>query len=188
MEPVFPIEDSEDEACSYLLSVRKQAESFESKVAKSIQKLEPGDWFMPKSEFKPGFKIDLTRARIDEILKRFVATRQQVLSARKPVEKTRTNSLIRQILYTQRPYLNIIFELDDLGVNKVLKFISKSLEDYSKLEEWIYCLLCLLDPPFELEIYSVLNQIMQAAIKHHPSPSATLIILIISEFFGQKLP
>lgn len=188
MEPVLPIDDSEDEACAYLLSVRNQADQMQEKVAKNIEKLEPSDWFVPKSEFSPGFTLSLNPSKKQEILNKFIEIRQNLKAARKPVEKSRPNSLIKQILYTQRPYLSTLIELDDLGVSKVLKYISNTLEDYKKLEEWIYCLLCLLDPPFDLEIYSILNQIMKVSIEHYPSPSSTLIILIISEFFGQKLP
>lgn len=188
MEPVLPIDDSEDEACAYLLSVRNQAEQMQEKVAKNIEKLEPSDWYAPKSEFSPGFALSLSPGKKQEILDEFIKTRQGLKSVRKPVEKPRPNSLIKQILYTQRPYLSTIIELDDLGVSKVLKYVANTLEDYKKLEEWIYCLLCLLDPPFDLDTYSILNQIMRVSIEHYPSPSSTLIILIISEYFGQKLP
>jgi hypothetical protein len=105
-----------------------------------------------------------------------------------PIEKKRPKALIKRILFEQRPYFSVIQELDHLGITKVFSVIVSNLDQYESLEEWIFCMLCLLEPPFDLEMYSVLNIILKKSIENSSRGSAKLIIILITEYFKQKLP
>jgi hypothetical protein len=187
MDPVLPLDDSEDEACLYLKTVQHERLRLSCNPAKVLE-IQTDDWFIPKSQLPNKETFQVSSQVKEEVVKRFTRLRKELQEKRKPVEKKRNREMIQRILNEQRPFWHVVEELDHLGVVKVLNVIAEMIEDFLRLEEWIYCLLCLVEMPFDLDLYSVLNVILKKAMEFQENPSTKVIIIIITEYFGQRLP
>ena len=187
MEAVLEIDDSEDEACVYLKTVKTESVNYARRRANLGDSVACEDSFVPQSQIPQDYQLPLSTPQKSQILSKFSEFRVNLREHITAKEKRRSKALIKKTLYENKPLIEIIKELDQLAVMKILKCIEEWINDYEKLEEWTYCMLVMLDTPLPLDLYSVLNKIMVKAIEFSPKPSALVIITIISEFYGQKL-
>lgn len=187
MDPVFSIDDSEDEACQYLKTVQSQRVRYASMKVSLGESEKCSEAFVPFSHVPEHYKLPLSQEKMGKILNKFASFRREVQKYVKGVEKKRAKSVIKETLFSSQPLFEVVKELDQLTIWKILKCIAEWIEEFERLEQWVYCMLVLLELPISLDLYSVLNKIMVKAIEFSPKPSALVIIAIISEYFGQKI-
>lgn len=187
MEPALPLDDSEEEGCAYLKQVQTESLLYSSRKIKLGESKGCEDLFIPRSRIPSGYSIPLSDSQKLKILEKFSNFRLEIRQHLSPKETKRQKKQIQKTLYESKPLIDTIKELDQLTIWKIFEYLEEWIEDYLVLEEWIYCMLVLLDTPLSLDIYSILNTIMIKAIELSPRPSSLVIITIISEFFGQKL-
>lgn len=186
MEPVLPIDDSDDEACLYLKAVKNQSFDYESRVVRLGDSNPCEIDLVPQNIVDIGFSLPLKIEQIKSIIEKFTAFKSEITKIQQPVEKKYTKNDIRKMLYETKPLLSAIKNFDYLTLQKIVACLEEWIEDFEIFEDWIYCILVLLEKPLSVDIYPVLNAIMRKAMCLSPKPAALVIIVIISEFFGQK--
>lgn len=98
-----------------------------------------------------------------------------------------TDEIIQKRIF---PYLSNKYCIQQIYSIKNLLFLNKKKKnvDSSILYEWLYCFLLLLNPPLTANYNSVLYEINKQIISQKSeSPQSTLIYIIISNIFKQKV-
>ncbi|OMJ76558.1 hypothetical protein SteCoe_24049 [Stentor coeruleus] len=186
MEPALPIDDSDDEACLYLKTVKNQSFDYESRVIRLGDSNPCEINLIPQTIVDIKFLLPLKQGQIESILRNFVSFKSEISQILQPIEKKYSKNEIRKLLYENKPLLSVIKNFDYLSLQKIVACLEEWIEDFEVFEDWIYCVLVLLEKPLSVDIYPALNVIMKKAMGLSPKPTALVIIVIISEFFGQK--
>ena len=116
MEPVFILDDSEDEGCIYLKQVQNEAVRYLSRSIKLGESSPCEDSFLPTSKIPKNYKLPLTDSQKSKILLKFSDFRQKIRENLFPKETKRSKKIIKATLYDTRPLFQIIKELDQLTV------------------------------------------------------------------------
>lgn len=196
LSQALPITDSEDESVQYLKSVRSQAANYKQRYIESHSTSQPLP--IPQSSIPPSFSLNLSDSQKGSILSEFTKFRESFsvwLNINAEESSSRSfgtkeewyNFIITQ---SNPPYLEYTCRFDQLTFYKLLRWHSDWLNSYElteHLSSWIYSLLAGIQKPLLLETMGDMNSILSKCIEVSDKDYAKILILIISEYFGQKI-
>lgn len=196
---VLPITDSEDESVQYLRSVRSQATNYKHRYIESKpSSTSTSNPIIPESSLPSNFSLDLTDTQKHLILSEFTTLRDSLTvwlslkseesTSRKFGSKDEWHDFI--LKHLNPPLLEFICRFDQLTIYKLLRWHTDWLESQDLTEHistWIYALLAGIQKPLLMETMGDINRILSKCIEKSSEDYAKILIVIISEYFGQKI-
>jgi hypothetical protein len=196
LSQALPITDSDDESVQYLKSVRSQAANYKQRYMESHSSPQPPP--IPQPLIPSTFSLNLSASQKDSILSEFTKFRESLavwLSIKAEESSTRSFGTKEEwydfiITQSNPPYLEYICRFDQLTFYKLIRWHSDWLNSYElteHLSSWIYSLLAGVQKPLLMETMGDMNSILSKFIEVSDKDYAKILILIISEYFGQKI-
>ena len=188
LTPVFSLEESGDEAVEYLKAVRVQAQQLNQVPLEHPEAFAESKYLLESSI--PRYSLDISESTVETICQEFSYIRNYIEHWKTPQEASERYFGTKQEWYeymtANKPFLEYLVKFDQVTVNQLLSWCSE-FQDFLNLSEWIYALLGCLELPLLPETACTLNFILVQAVKALPFSQAALIIVLVTNFFGQRV-